>query len=104
MSAFIETFGAGEQQLADPIQRVGLAASVSEGLVLHAAADAVDAAVRDAHHMEGVGDALGVIKMWREPGPEALGEIGGNDLDARQPSRIGAFGPSAQVSGTVALD
>ena len=38
-AAFVEAFGAGEQQLADPIQRIGLAATVAQRLVLHPAAD-----------------------------------------------------------------
>ena len=40
----------------------------------------------------------------RQSRPEVLGEIGRHDLDPGQPARIGVRGPSAQVSGTVALD
>ena len=45
VAALVEALEAGQQQLADPVQRVGLAAPVTEGLVLGAAADLVDAAV-----------------------------------------------------------
>ena len=51
-AAFIESFAAGEQQLADPIERIVLAATMPEGLVLHSATDLVDAAVADPHDME----------------------------------------------------
>ena len=41
MPALVEAFVAGEQQLADAIQRIGLAAAMAEGLVLHSAANLV---------------------------------------------------------------
>ena len=56
----VEAFGAGEQQLADPKQRIAFAASMAEGLVLDPAADLVDAAVPDPHHMKRVGHPAGV--------------------------------------------
>ena len=45
----IEAFRAGEQQLADPIQRVVLATPMLERLLLHPTADPIDTAVRDPH-------------------------------------------------------
>ncbi len=58
MAAFVEAFGAGEQQLADPIQRIGLAATMAEGLVLHPTTHLVEATVPDAHHMERIRDRV----------------------------------------------
>ena len=55
-AALVEPFGAGEQQLADPIQRVALAATMAQRLVLHPPADLIDATVRDPHDVEWVGD------------------------------------------------
>ena len=103
-AAFVEPFGAGEQQLADPIQRVGLAATVAERLVLHPAADLIDAAVADPHDVERVSDTAGVIEVRGQPGTERLGQIGGHHLDPRQPGRVGVGGPSPQVSSAVAFD
>ena len=88
MAAFIESFGTGEEELADPIERVVLAATMAERLVLHAASNLVDAAVRDAHHVERISDAGRVVEMRGQPGPETLGEIGGDDADAGEPCRI----------------
>ncbi len=45
MAWLVEAFVAGEEELADPVERVGLATAVAEGLVLDAAADLVDATV-----------------------------------------------------------
>ena len=99
-ASVVEAFAAGEEQLADPIQRVVLAAAVAERLVLDAAADLVDAPVGDPHDMERVGDTGGVIEMRGQPGAERLGQIGGHHLDAGQPQRVGVGAPSAQVSGS----
>jgi hypothetical protein len=104
VAAFIETFGTREQQLSDPIQRIGLATTMSERLVLHAAAHLVETAVRDPHHMERIRDAGRVIEMRRPSRSEALGELGGDDLDPGQPSRVGLRGPSPQISRCVAFD
>ena len=51
-ASFVEAFVAGEQDLADPIQRVALAAAVAEGLVLHPAADRVQTPVGHPHRRE----------------------------------------------------
>ena len=75
-----------------------------ERLVLHPASHLVEATVRDAHHMKRVRDTGRVIEMRRQSRPEALGEIGGDDLDAGEPCRIRVGGPSPQVSRRVALD
>src|SRR5215216_6824084 len=72
--------------------------SVAQGLVLHAPAHGIDAAVADAHHVERVSDAAGVIEVRGQPGTERLGEIGDHHLDARQPCRVGALGASARPS------
>jgi hypothetical protein len=55
VAALIEAFVTGEQQLADAIQRVVLAAAVAERLVLRPTAHLVDAAVPDAHHVKWIG-------------------------------------------------
>ena len=57
MASFIQPFSAGEEQLADPIERIAFAAPVAERLVLDPAADLVDATVGDPHHMERIRDA-----------------------------------------------
>ena len=87
---------------ADPIQRIVFAAAMTERLVLHPPSDLVEATVPDTHHMKRVCDSGRVIEMWGQSRPEALGEIGGDDLDACEPGRIRLGGPSAQVSGPVA--
>ena len=60
----VEAFGAGEQQLADPKQRIALAAPMAEGVLLDPAADLVDATVPDPHHMKGVGHPAGMVQTW----------------------------------------
>jgi hypothetical protein len=77
---------------------------VAERLVLHAPAHLVQAPVGDAHDVERVGDAPGVIEARRQPGPEALGQVGGHHPDGSHPRRVGTVDPSPQVSGAVALD
>ena len=49
----VEPLGAGEEQLADPIQRIILPPPMLQGLVLDSASHLVDAAVGDADNMEG---------------------------------------------------
>ena len=78
----VEALGAGQQQLADAIERIDLAAPVAERLVLDPATDLVQAPVADPHDMERVGDAGGVVESGRQPGSERLGQIGGHHLDA----------------------
>ena len=56
----VEAFGADEEQLADPEQRVGLAAPMSQGLVLDSAPRGVDGTVPDSYDMERVGDSAGM--------------------------------------------
>lgn len=80
-----------------------LAASVTQGFVLHASADLVDAAVREAHDVERVGDPAGVVQVWGEPGPVGLGEIGGDDSDPGEPVGVRLRGPAAQILGAVAF-
>lgn len=59
-SAFlVNPFGAREQELADPIERIVFAVPVSEGFVLDSPAHRVQAPVPDPHHMKGVGDPQG---------------------------------------------
>ena len=57
---------------------------MAEGLVLDSAADLVDAAVPDPHHVKGVGHLAGMSQTRRQPGPERLGQVGGHHLDASQ--------------------
>ena len=86
-AALVEAFVTGEEQLADPIQRVGLAAPMAEGLVLDPAPDLIDAPVPDPNDMERIGDAGGVIKVGGQAGPERLGQIRGHHLDPGQLNR-----------------
>jgi len=100
----VEPFVAGEQQLADAIERVVLAASMAQRLVLHPPADLVQAPVADPDHVKWICHSGGVVQLGRQPGPEGLGQVGGHHLDAGDPVRIGVLGPSSQVSGRVAPD
>src|SRR3712207_1681094 len=59
----VEAFGAGEQHLADAIQRVGLAAAMAEGLVLHPSTHLVQTTVGHPHDVEGIGHPAGVIEI-----------------------------------------
>jgi hypothetical protein len=77
---------------------------VAECLVLDPAADLVQTPVGDSHDVEGIGHPPGVIEIGRQPGPEALGQVHGHDLDPCDPSGVGASDPTPQVRGTVALD
>ena len=65
-----------------------LAAAVAERLVLHPAADLVDAAVGDPYDVERVSDTAGVIEVRGQAGAERLGQIGGHHLDPREPVRV----------------
>jgi hypothetical protein len=85
--AVIEALGAGEHELADPIQRVALAAPVAQGLVLHPAAHLVEAPVADPHDVERIRDPGGVVEAAGEPGAVGLGQIGGHHPDALEPPR-----------------
>ena len=77
---------------------------MAERLVLHPPTHLVQAPVPDAHDVERIGDADGVVQLGRQPGPEGLRQVGGHHLDASDPLRIGVLGPSPQVSGRIALD
>ena len=50
----VEAFVAGEQQLADVIERVALAAPMAGQALLGASADLVDSPVAQAHHVKRV--------------------------------------------------
>ena len=63
MTPLVEAFIASEQELANPIERVGFAAAMAERLVLDAPAHLVDAAVGDAHHVEGISDADPMVEV-----------------------------------------
>jgi hypothetical protein len=102
-TAFVEPFGASEEQLADPIQRVRLAAAMTEGLVLHPPPDLIDAAVGDPHDVKRIGDAAGVIEMRRQSGAERLGQIRRHHGDPAEPRRVSVLGPAPQVIGAVAF-
>lgn len=88
-SAFlVNPFGAREQELADPIERIVFAVPVSEGFVLDSPAHRVQAPVPDPHHMKGVGDPQGVVEVWGHAGPVVLGQVGGRHPDRLEPSRV----------------
>lgn len=77
---------------------------MAEGLVLNPTTHLVDTAVAHSDDVEGVGHAGGVVEARRQPGPEGLRQVGGDDLDAPQPPWISVGRPSPQVSRGVALD
>ena len=104
MAALVEAFVAGEQELADPIERIGLSTAMAERLVLDAPAHLVDAAVGDSDHVKGIGDPDGMVEVRRGARAIALGEVGGDHPDGSHPGRVLVGAPSAQVRGGVALD
>jgi hypothetical protein len=63
VSSLVEAFGAGQHELADPVQRVVFAAPVPKGVVLDSAAYLVQTPVRDLHHVERIRDPSGVVQM-----------------------------------------
>ena len=79
MATLIESFIAREQELADPIERVGLPAPVPERLVLDAPAHLVDAAVGDAHDVKGIGYPDGMVEVRGCAAAIALSEIRRHD-------------------------
>jgi hypothetical protein len=85
------------------MQRIILAAPVTERVVLDAAADLVHPAVADRHDMERIGDAGGVIEVRRQPSAIRLGEIGRHQADPGEPARIGVGASATQVRCRVAL-
>ena len=77
-----QVFGAGAQDVADPIERVGLAAAVAVDLLLDTAADLVDRGGAELHDVESINDRDGVgelvltrAKLVRTVWPE-LGQDG----------------------------
>jgi hypothetical protein len=63
----VEAFGAGEQQLADPIQRVALAPPVLQGLLLDSTSDLVETAVADADDVNGSATRVAWAKCGVSP-------------------------------------
>lgn len=59
-----EPFVGAEELAADPVERVSLAASMAEGVLLDAAAALVEAGVGEPHGVEVVDDQLGVRVGW----------------------------------------
>ena len=51
-----DALGAGEKDLADSVERIGLAPAVAELLVLNPPADLVQTTVRDTHHTKRIRD------------------------------------------------
>ena len=102
MAPLVESFVAGEKQLADAVERVVLAASMVQRLVLDTSSHLVEAAVGDAHDVERIGDPGHMREVGVESSPVGLGQIGGHHIDARQPG-LGLSGePFPQVIGAVA--
>ena len=86
----IETSGSGQQQLADPIERVAGAAPVSQGLVLGALTATGERLVRQTHDVERIdSDArppavAGSVAKCHQPPFLAAGPEGGRLDDRRQ--------------------
>lgn len=100
----VEPLGAFEHHLADPIERVALSAAVSCGLVLYPSAHLVEAAVGDPHHVEGIGDADGMVEAPREACAVGLGQVRRDDPHGLQP-RLGlVVEPRTQITTGVSLD
>src|SRR5208283_1738260 len=103
MTPLVEAFVTGEQELADPIERVSFAAAMAQRLVLDAPAHLVDATVGDSHDMKRVGDTDRMVEVWGGAAAITLGQVGGDDTDGSQPGRVLLGAPSAQVNRRVAL-
>src|SRR5205807_4919650 len=81
----VESFvGLGEQASA-PIQRIGLAAAMTEGLVLDPAAALVELLVRELHQMERIRDLNRVGQHRVEHRPIRTRQIQRRPLDVRPP-------------------
>ena len=83
-----EAFVRGDQQPPDPIEGVVFAAAVAQGVVLGSAADLVDAVVREADHVERIGDLADMGQGDVEGAPVGAGEVQHAPVDALAP-RLG---------------
>lgn len=77
---------------------------MTERLVLHAAADLVEAPVRDLHNVEGVSDPDRVVEPACQGRPVGLGEIRRHNADLPKPLLGSAVEPGTQVVAGVSLD
>jgi len=103
-AALVEALFAFQEQLADPKQRIVLAPSVPEGLVLDPPADLVEHPVGDANHMERVGHRLGVGEVRGEPRTVGVGQVESDDLHPPAPANRTLGTPSSQLEGASSLE
>ena len=85
VAGFAEALVGRNQQPARPPQRVILAVAVTERVVLGAAADLVDAVVRQADHVERIGDLADLGQRHVEGAPIRPREIQDTPVDALTP-------------------
>ncbi len=92
------------EQSPDPIQRIVLAASVAEGLVLDPAAALVQLGVREADHVERVGDLGGVGQHRVVDRPVRSGQIQGRPADPAAPLVASSRQPRRGAGAVTARD
>ena len=104
VSGGVEAFVGDRHQLADPVERVGLAAPVAERVVLHAATGLVEHEVGELHHMERICDLDGVREHRVEHRPIRPGQIEGCPLDRLTPCGGPLAEPGARRCGVTTRD
>jgi hypothetical protein len=85
-SPLSDLLGRGQQQLADAVQRVTLAAPMTEGELLHATADLVDHRVGQPDGMKVVHDHPGVAKRCHQRAGVPAPGVQRDRTDAGQPT------------------
>jgi hypothetical protein len=78
----------------DPVERIGLAATVARGVLLDPPTDIVHAAVGELDHVEHVRDLPGVREHRVKHLAVGAGQIERGPLDRGQPARIACCEPS----------
>src|SRR3974390_924188 len=103
-AAVVESFIGSGQQAPGSIEGVDLAASMSEGVVLHPTADLVEALVGQPHEMERVSDRDGGGQHGVENCLVRAGQIEGDPGDLGQPARTAPGQPGRWSSAVTAFD
>jgi hypothetical protein len=91
-----ELFGGGQQQLADPVQRIMLAAAVAQSGLLGPSADLVDHRVGQLDGVEVIHDHPGVTQRCDQGAGIAAPGIQGHRTDLRQPAVRSGAKPAVQ--------
>gem|GEM_PF-1565538 len=103
-SLVVDAFISLGEQPAAPIQRVGLVASVTEGVVLHPSPALIQLLVRELHHMERVRDLNRVRQHRVEHQPVRAPQVEGCELDPITPLLRSLLEPLARPRSVATLD